>query len=177
MPGAALVELCRDNRMRDALLIHLPALRRYAHGLAGSREEAEDLLQTTLLRAVENQRQWRGENGKSWLYAIMTNLNRNRLRTRARQPLLQPIGEDLAVSDDAPAPDPLLHNTLMRALDTLNPEARAVLLLVAIEGCAYAEVAQILDLPIGTVMSRLSRARRQLSELLAHKSITSLSNR
>ena len=161
--------------MREALLTHLPALRRYAHGLAGNREEAEDLLQGTLLRAVEHNRQWRGENGRSWLYAIMTNLNR--LRTKARQPLLQPIDDDLAVSDDAPAPDPLLHNTLMRALDTLSPEARAILLLVAIEGCAYAEVAQILDMPIGTVMSRLSRARRQLSELLAHKSITSFSNR
>lgn len=163
--------------MRDALLNHLPALRRYAHGLAGNREEAEDLLQATLLRAVEHQGQWRGENRRSWLYAIMTNLNRNRLRASARQPLLQPIGDELGIEDDVAPPDPLLHNTLMRALETLNPEARAVLLLVAIEGCAYAEVAQILDLPIGTVMSRLSRARRQLSELLAHKSITSLSNR
>ncbi|MEQ8446807.1 MAG: RNA polymerase sigma factor [Pelagibacterium sp.] len=163
--------------MREALLTHLPALRRYAHGLAGNREEAEDLLQGTLLRAVEHNRQWRGENGRSWLYAIMTNLNRNRLRTRARQPLLQPIDDELALSDDAPPPDPLLHNTLMRALDTLSPEARAILLLVAIEGCAYAEVAEVLDMPIGTVMSRLSRARRQLSELLARKSITSFSNR
>jgi RNA polymerase sigma-70 factor (ECF subfamily) len=163
--------------MRDVLLTHLPALRRYAHGLVGNREEAEDLLQGTLLRAVEHNKQWRGENGGSWLYAIMTNLNRNRLRTRSRQPLLQPIDDDLALSGDAPAPDPLLHNTLMRALDTLSPEARAILLLVAIEGFAYAEVAQILDLPIGTVMSRLSRARRQLSELLARKSITSFSNR
>ena len=139
--------------MREALLTHLPALRRYAHGLAGNREEAEDLLQGTLLRAVEHN------------------------RTRARQPLLQPIDDELALSDDAPPPDPLLHNTLMRALDTLSPEARAILLLVAIEGCAYAEVAEVLDMPIGTVMSRLSRARRQLSELLARKSITSFSNR
>ncbi|WP_417579131.1 RNA polymerase sigma factor [Pelagibacterium sp.] len=163
--------------MRDALLTHLPALRRYAHGLAGNREEAEDLLQSTLLRAVEHRRQWRGENGRGWLYAIMTNLNRNRLRTRARQPQLQPIDDDFAVPDDVPTPDPLLHNTLMRALDTLSPEARAVLLLVAIEGCAYSDVAEILDMPIGTVMSRLSRARRQLGKLLARKSITSFSNR
>lgn len=163
--------------MRDALVIHLPALRRYAHGLTGSREEAEDLFQATVLRAIEQERQWRGENGKGWLYAIMTNLNRNRLRGKARQPRLYPIEEAAEPADDAPVPDPLLQNTLIRALDTLNPDARAVLLLVAIEGCAYDEVASILDLPMGTVMSRLSRARRQLSELLAHNSITSFSNR
>lgn len=163
--------------MREALLIHLPALRRYAHGLTGGREEAEDLFQATVLRAIENEKQWRGENGRAWLYAIMTNLNRNRLRGQARQPRLYPIEETAEPADDAPAPDPLLRNTLMRALDTLNPETRAVLLLVAIEGCAYAEVALILDLPIGTVMSRLSRARRQLSELLMHNSITSVANR
>ena len=73
--------------------------------------------------------------------------------------------------------DPLLQNTLIRALDTLPVEARAVLLLVAIEGCSYREVADILEIPIGTVMSRLSRARRQLAEILGKRSITSMSNR
>lgn len=163
--------------MREALLTHLPALRRYAHGLTGNREEAEDLFQATVLRAIENEKQWRGENGRAWLYTIMTNLNRNRLRGRARQPTLHAIADESEPADETSAPDPLLQNTLMRALDTLQPEARAVLLLVAIEGRAYAEVAAILDIPIGTVMSRLSRARRQLSELLAHHSIHSLANR
>lgn len=163
--------------MRDALLIHLPALRRYAHGLTGRRDEAEDLFQATLLRAVEKESQWRGGSGRAWLYAIMTNLNRNRLRGRARAPVLLPIEEIAEPADQGPEPDPLLRDTLMQALDTLNPETRAVLLLVAIEGCAYAEVAAILEVPVGTVMSRLSRARRQLSELLGRKSITSLANR
>ncbi|WP_332713539.1 RNA polymerase sigma factor [Pelagibacterium mangrovi] len=163
--------------MREALLTHLPALRRYAHGLTGNREEAEDLFQATVLRAVEHEKQWRGENGRAWLYTIMTNLNRNRLRGRARQPKFYPLAEEADLADETAQPDPLLQNTLVRALDTLNPEARAVLLLVAIEGCAYAEVAAILDMPIGTVMSRLSRARRQLSELLAHQSIHSFANR
>lgn len=163
--------------MRDALLMHLPALRRYAHGLTGSREEAEDLFQATVLRAIENEKQWRGESGRAWLYTIMTNLNANRLRGKGRQPVLYPIEESVEPADETPVSDPLLQNTLIRALDTLNPETRAVLLLVAIEGCAYREVAAILDLPIGTVMSRLSRARRQLSELLVHDSITSFANR
>lgn len=163
--------------MREALLNHLPALRRYAHGLTGNRDEAEDLFQATLLRAIEHERQWRGENGRAWLYAIMTNLDRNRLRGRARQPALYPISETTELPDETVPPDPLLQNTLMRALDTLNPQSRAVLLLVAIEGCAYAEVASILDIPVGTVMSRLSRARRQLSELLSHQSIHSFANR
>jgi RNA polymerase sigma-70 factor (ECF subfamily) len=152
--------------MREALLTHLPALRRYAHGLTGNREEAEDLFQATVLRAVEHEKQWRGENGRAWLYTIMTNLNRNRLRGRARQPKFYPLAEATELAEAAAQPDPLLQNTLMRAL-----------LLVAIEGCAYAEVAAILDMPIGTVMSRLSRARRQLSELLAHQSIHSFANR
>lgn len=163
--------------MQEALLTHLPALRRYAHGLTGNREEAEDLFQATVLRAIENEKQWHGQNGRAWLYAIMTNLNRNRIRGRARQPVLHAIADESELSDQTNAPDPLLQNTLMRALDTLHPEARAVLLLVAIEGRAYAEVATILDIPVGTVMSRLSRARRQLSELLAHQSIHSVANR
>lgn len=161
---------------RTALMEHLPALRRYAYGLAGNRPDAEDLFQTTLLRAIEGERLWRGENGRAWLYAIMTNLNRNRLRGLGRQPALEPIAQAIDIAEDRPQADPLLRNTLMRALGTVQPEARAVLLLVAIEGCSYAEVAAILDVPIGTVMSRLSRARRQLADLLGRKAITSFVN-
>ncbi len=163
--------------MRNALLDHLPMLRRYAHGLTGNRMDAEDLLQTTVLRAVEHERAWRGTNGRAWLIAIMTNLNRNRLRGLARRPALRPIEEHSELAAESAQSDPLLQNTLIRALDTLPVEARAVLLLVAIEGCSYREVADILEIPIGTVMSRLSRARRQLAEILGKRSITSMSNR
>jgi RNA polymerase sigma-70 factor (ECF subfamily) len=162
------------SSMRKALITHLPALRRYAYGLAGNQADAEDLVQTCVLRAMEREAQWRGENGRAWLFAIMTNLHRNRLRTHRRQPV-ELAAEPPEVMADTPPPDPLLQNTLMRALTTVQPEARAVLLLVAIEGYTYAETAAILDTPIGTVMSRLSRARRQLSDMLGRKAITPLS--
>lgn len=158
--------------MRDTLLTHLPALRRYGYGLTGNRPEAEDLLQATVLRALENEKSWRGANGRAWLYTIMTNLYRNSVRGKARAPVLRPIEEGMAVAGDGAEPDPMLRDRLLAALDTLNPEARAVLILVAIEGCAYAEAAQITGVPIGTVMSRLSRARRQMAEILKPHQIT-----
>ena len=157
--------------MRDALLTHLPALRRYGYGLTGNRPDAEDLFQATVLRALETEKSWRGINGRAWLYTIMTNLYRNSLRGKARAPGLRPIEEGLTLPSDMPEPDPLLRDHLMAALETLNPEARAVLMLVAIEGCAYDDVAKITGAPLGTVMSRLSRARRQMAELLRSHNI------
>ncbi|SDG21593.1 RNA polymerase sigma factor [Pelagibacterium luteolum] len=161
----------RHPSVRDLLVVHLPVLRRYAHGLTGHRADAEDLLQATLLRAIEHEKSWRGENGRAWLYAIMTNLNLNRLRGRSRQPVLISI-DDTEEMGDGRNSDPLVHNQLVRALGALEPDARAALLLVSIEGFTYREAADILNVPIGTVMSRLSRARRQLSARVDYPSVT-----
>lgn len=160
--------------MRDALIAHLPALRRYAHGLTGNRAEAEDLLQATLQRALESGAVWRGANLRGWLFTIMTNLFRNGLRAARRRPVLVPITEAEGVAASGAEPDPLLASRLAAALATLNPEARAVLMLVVLEGCSYAEVAQIMDVPPGTVMSRLARARRQLAGQLANEAVVYL---
>lgn len=162
-------------------MTHLPALRRYAYGLTGNRDAAEDLFQAAVARALENQRNWRGTNPKAWLFTVMTNLHRNHLRSGRRAPESVPL--DLAPALATPpegiegVPDPLLQKRLAAALATLAPEMRAVLLLVVLEGYSYEEVARILEIPAGTVMSRLSRARRGLAAALEADNIVSMTQR
>lgn len=166
--------------MRTELMTHLPALRRYAYGLTGSRDAAEDLFQASVARALEHQRSWRGGNLKAWLFAVMINLHRNRMRSGSRAPQSVPLEDapPAATTDGGEgAPDPLLQRRLAAALETLSPEMRAVLLLVALEGYSYGEVAGILEIPLGTVMSRLSRARRGLAAALKQDNIVSMTQR
>lgn len=163
--------------MREALVAHLPALRRYAHGLTGNRAEAEDLLQATLIRALEGAAGWRGGSLRAFLYTIMTNLFRNGLRARRRRPLVLPLSAGMQVAAPRAEPDPLLASRLAQALEGLDAERRAVLILVVVEGCSYGEVAAILKLPIGTVMSRLARARRQLARKLEDEAVVYLDSR
>ena len=139
----------------------LPSLRRYARGLARERERADDLVQDTLERAWAARSQRRGE-ARAWLFGIMHNLFVDRLRREQRRP-------DFGGLDDLPeragpgAPtDRLELRDLDRALARLPAEQREVLLLVAVESLAYAEAAAVLGVPMGTVMSRLSRARERL---------------
>ena len=100
---------------------------------------------------------------RSWLYTILTNLNRNRLRTLARRPALAPIEEE--DPPGATGPETGLRD-IERALSTLVEDQRAALLLVVLEGLSYREVAEVQGVPIGTVMSRLARARAQLRAYL-----------
>jgi RNA polymerase sigma-70 factor (ECF subfamily) len=100
---------------------------------------------------------------RSWLYTILTNLNRNRLRTLARRPALSPIEEGDAADTTGPEAG---GRDIERALATLVEDQRAALLLVVLEGLSYREVAEVQGVPIGTVMSRLARARAQLKAYL-----------
>ena len=159
--------------MREELAGHLPALRRFAHGLAGNRADAEDLLQDCLAQAVAREKSWRGGNLRAWLLAIMVNRFRNGLRAARRRPALTPL-DDVEIAAADALPDPLANRRLHAALDSLAPESRAVVMLVVLEEMSYAETAQVLGIPIGTVMSRLSRARRQMAEMLARDNIVSL---
>ncbi|WP_404401046.1 RNA polymerase sigma factor [Pelagibacterium halotolerans] len=162
-------------------MTHLPALRRYAYGLTGDRDAAEDLFQASVARALEQQRSWRGVNLRGWLFTIMTNLNRNTLRSGRRAPQSVPLEGAPAVAADGDGidgvPDPLLQRRLLAALETLSPDMRAVLLLIVLEGYSYGEVAGILEIPMGTVMSRLSRARRGLAAALRQDNIVSMTQR
>ncbi|MET0517581.1 MAG: RNA polymerase sigma factor [Burkholderiaceae bacterium] len=159
----------QEQDQEQQLLGWLPRLRRYARALVGDRDEADDLVQDTLERAWARASLWRGVGDmRAWLFGIMHNLHadaRRRPRLKLQpldpqfsEPALPPSqGERLAVLD------------LQGALDLLPDEQRQVLLLVALEDMAYAEVALLLDIPIGTVMSRLSRGRERLRALLVQR--------
>jgi RNA polymerase sigma-70 factor, ECF subfamily len=155
------------------LLAALPRLRRYARSLSRDTAEAEDLLQDCVKRALEKQHTWRGENLAGWLVAVMSNLHCNRVRrTTAAMP--DTPDADRTAAPDPPA-DPLERRRLQAAIDLLAADQRTVLMLVVVEGYTYAEVAAILDVPIGTVMSRLSRARASLVETLRGQNILAFS--
>ena len=148
------------------LLTWVPRLRRYARAIAGSREDADDLVQDTLERAWAKSALWRGVGDmRAWLYSIMHNLHVDGVRKPKiaivnvddelpELPVAATQGERLAVID------------LQTALNQLPIEQREILLLVALEDMAYGDVAKTLRIPIGTVMSRLSRGRERLRAIL-----------
>jgi len=141
----------------------IPALRRYARALTRNADIADDLVQDTLVRALRSEHLFHGGDIRSWLYTILTNLNRNRLRGLARRPILSPIEDNDA--PDMAGPESGARD-IERALATLVDEQRTALLLVVLEGLSYREVAEIQGGPIGTVMSRLARARSQIKSYL-----------
>jgi RNA polymerase sigma-70 factor, ECF subfamily len=141
----------------------IPALRRYARALTHDADVADDLVQDTLVRALRSQHLFNGGELRSWLYTILTNLNRNRLRSLARRPTITLIGENDA--PDASGPE-AGGRDIERALAELVEEQRTALLLVVLEGLSYREVAEVQGVPIGTVMSRVARARLQIRAYL-----------
>ncbi|WP_018902656.1 RNA polymerase sigma factor [Rhizobium sp. 2MFCol3.1] len=146
----------------------IPALRRYARGLVRDRETADDIVQDCLERVVMNWSRRRDDNARSWVFAILHNLAVNRIRQNARRADLFTLetmpGATAAV--DAGQDRTLFGQDVLAAIDRLPPDFRSILLLVAVEDLSYAEAATILDVPVGTVMSRLSRAREQLRQIL-----------
>ncbi|KQT10795.1 sigma-70 family RNA polymerase sigma factor [Ramlibacter sp. Leaf400] len=145
----------------------IPQLRRYARALTGDRWAADDLVQDTLERACGRWNLWRaGTDLRAWLFTVMHNLFVDGARRAVRQAGQRVDLEDAEAELVAPAPsnDQLLD--LQRCLMRLPEEQREVLLLVTLEDLAYQDVARITGTPIGTVMSRLSRARSRLRDLM-----------
>jgi RNA polymerase sigma-70 factor (ECF subfamily) len=155
-----------------------------ARRLVGSREEAEDLMQETYARAFRSWRSYQpGTNLRAWLLRILTNLNIDRARARQRRPQTEPLEEGdyflynrLAGSGGDQQPEEeervlarLSQDGVVSALSEVPHDFRDVVVLVDIGGFAYAEAAQILDIPVGTVMSRLHRGRRILKRQLAEE--------
>jgi RNA polymerase sigma-70 factor (ECF subfamily) len=143
----------------EQILAHIPALRRYARLLAGDPASADDLVQDTLERACAKWSLWKpGTALRGWLMTLMHNIYLNRVRDWRHDDGHDVWDErtELAHEPMAHAPDML---DLERALARLSPTLRTVLLLVTVEEYTYAEAARILEVPIGTVMSRLHRAR------------------
>ena len=148
---------------RQGIEAAVPALRRYARALTRNGELADDLVQDTLVRALRSEHLFHGGDIRSWLYTILTNLNRNRLRALARRPPLQAIEDNDAPEVAGPEAG---ARDIERALASLVEDQRSALLLVVLEGLSYREVAQVQGVPIGTVMSRLARARMQIKAYL-----------
>jgi RNA polymerase sigma-70 factor, ECF subfamily len=142
---------------------YIPNLRRYARALIGDREGADDLVQDTLERAVRKFHLWKPGDLRAWLFSIMHNVFVNQLKARK-------VAYEIEIDDSIAAPQSSVTSTdlmdLDRALAVLSPDQREVVLLVALEDMTYAEVARALGIPIGTVMSRLSRGREKLRKLM-----------
>jgi len=149
-----------------AILTELPRLRRYAWALVGDRAAADDLVQDTLERAWTRIAQWRaGSDLRAWLFSIMHNLRVDQLR-RPGLAIRAIDDADFAVPTRATQSDGLEVIDLETALARLPEEQRAVLLLVALEELRYEDIAATLAIPVGTVMSRLSRGRERLRLIL-----------
>jgi RNA polymerase sigma-70 factor (ECF subfamily) len=174
----------RDRvRFEEEALALADQVYRVARRLVGSREEAEDLVQETYARAFRSWRSYTpGTNLRAWLLRILTNLNIDRGRRIQRAPDTQPLEEGdyylanrVAETQGEQALDQervverLSQDSIVDALSSLSHDFRDVVVLVDIGDFSYADAAQILDVPIGTVMSRLHRGRRQLKSKLAEE--------
>jgi RNA polymerase sigma-70 factor, ECF subfamily len=150
------------SEFHEHIKVAIPALRRYARALTRDAETADDIVQDTLVRALRSEHLFHGGDTRAWLYTILTNLNRNRLRSLSRRPSLAPIKD----SDAATGGPEAGSRDISRALDELAEDQRSALLLVVLEGLTYREAAEVQGVPIGTVMSRLARARSQIKAYL-----------
>jgi len=157
--------------MNDLLLLiepQIPALRRYARALVGNRAAADDLVQDCLEKAVGRWHQRRDGDPRPWLFSILHNLAVSQFRRKAaRGPHVAiDAATEHDVRQDAVQENQLIYRDVLDKLAKLPEELRSVLLLVAVEDLSYAQAASVLDIPIGTVMSRLSRARERLQREL-----------
>ena len=166
----------RDYVGGAELAEHVRSLRRYAIALTGDPSEADDLVQESLVRAlarIEEGAEVR--NARTYLFSILHNLRVDLLARRARRGVPMPLeAVEHRLSRPAEQPARLRHAELALAIDALPEQQRAVLLLVALEGASYQEVAEILNIAPGTVMSRLSRARKALRTLMEESAVTNL---
>jgi len=152
------------GRMAEA---EIPRLRRYARTLTRDVVRADDLVQSCLTRAVAKQHLWQyGTDLRAWLFTIMHNQHVNDVRHGVREGISVEVGEAPQLTVQSNAMPALELRDLERALAKLSHEQREVILLVGLEGMRYDQVAEILNVPIGTVRSRLSRGRDQLRRLM-----------
>lgn len=156
--------------MREDLSIHIASLRRYAYVLCRNRADADDLVQESLTKAIAAADSFRaGRNLRAWLFSIMHNTFVSTKRQYARRAraarFLQSTLREVGVPPNQEAHVETQHTLNM--LSRLAPEKQSVLVLIAVEGLSYAEAASALDIPIGTLMSRLARGREELRKLVS----------
>jgi RNA polymerase sigma-70 factor, ECF subfamily len=162
-----------DGLPRPELVAALPRLRRYARVLTGDATRADDLVQDALARAWEKRRLWRvGSDLRAWLFTIMHNVHVNQLaavRREAANVSIEGLDDDSGWQPSVRGGETqrLELAEVLRAMARLPADQREVLLLAAVEELRYEEIAAVLAVPVGTVMSRLSRARGRLRALMA----------
>jgi RNA polymerase sigma-70 factor, ECF subfamily len=152
-----------DPVIRQRIIAFVPRLQRFCRGLAGSHDRGDDLLQATVERALSRIKLWQpGTNLESWMFRIARNLQINAYRAAA----VRGSTVDVELADEVQAKDLEAElesrselAVVERAMATLPPEQREVLATVVLDGRSYAEAAELLEIPVGTVMSRLARAR------------------
>ncbi len=145
---------------------HIPRLRRYALALLHDRTQADDLVQDTLERALRKFTLFqRGSDLRAWLFTVMHNVYVNQVRAAANP--AKSMQDENFEPTHAAAEDAAATHDLLSALKQLTPEQREIILLTGLEQLSYEETAHVLGLPIGTVMSRLSRARERLRTLMS----------
>jgi RNA polymerase sigma-70 factor (ECF subfamily) len=158
------------DSMNAIVTEQIPRLRRYARALTGDRTQADDLVQDTLERAWSKLHMWRRDSDmRAWMFSIMHNTFINHIRKK--QPVTVSMDEDaLDVPTRATQEDTLHMRDLDSAIAKLPHEYREVILLIGLEQMSYEEVAKVLAIPMGTVMSRLSRGRERLRNIMAGES-------
>ena len=155
------------NDFAPLLEAEIPRLRRYARALTRDVNRADDLVQSCLTRAIAKQHLWQyGTDLRAWLFTIMHNQHVNDVRRGVREGNNVELTEASTLAVESNAVPTLELRDLETAIGKLPPEQRQVILLVGLEGMAYEEVAKVLKVPVGTVRSRLSRARDQLRLLM-----------
>jgi len=174
-PAPGPVDEKRASFEREAL-VHLDSLYRVALRLTGNAADADDLVQETMLKAYRAWDQYeKGTNAKGWLLTILRNAFINEYRRRTRHPetvdldTIEPYSVFSDVQDDDPQGtffDRIVDDEVLRAIDQLPEQFRETVVLSDVEGLSYEEIARIIDVPVGTVKSRLFRARRLLQRKL-----------
>jgi len=159
------------NDFARLLQNEIPRLRRYARALSRDAARADDLVQSCLVRAIAKEHLWEpGTDLRAWLFTILHNQNVSEIRRSVREGVVVAVEDVASVLTVAPRAGASLQlRDLERAIRLLPDEQRQVILLVGLEGMRYEEVAAVLDIPIGTVRSRLSRGREMLRRLMDMK--------
>lgn len=153
---------------RQAVVAEIPRLRRYVIALMRDRTKADDLVHDAVLRALDKLHLWReSTNMRTWLFTIMHNLHANEMRRRSRMLDVVPLNAASPRAEAAGQEAAVEWSELSGAMAGLSGLHRQVLLLDGLEGMTYAEAAGVLDVPVGTVMSRLSRGALPLPECVA----------
>ena len=163
----------QQSQFEQVVMPHLDAAYNLARWLAGNDHDAEDIVQDACVRAFRFLGGYRGGNSRSWLLAIVRNTACSWLKKNRPQAMVPINDDEIAEIEDTNGPAGAFHGAdkgaLRAALEALPLEFREALVLRELEGCSYKEIADVAGVPVGTVMSRLARARRQLQNHFAQK--------